>query len=183
MKIKSIKILEEKEHTYDIEVDDVHHYLLSNGCVSHNSSVITNSTNGIEPIRGYITTKKSKQGLIRVVVPEYMKLKNKYQLAFDIESNKGITNIHGVITKWIDQSISANHYYDITKFSNNEIPMSIIVKDLLYAYKMGVKTLYYANTNDDKSDDFSKELDKIGMKKEEDNIDDDMSCAGGACTI
>jgi ribonucleoside-diphosphate reductase alpha chain len=183
MKITSIKKLEQKEHTYDIEVENEHHYILDNGCVSHNSSLITNSTNGIEPIRDYITTKKSKQGLIRLVVPEYSKLKNKYQLAFDLDGNKGITNIHAVISKWIDQSISANHYYDITKFKDNEIPMSDIVKDLLYSYKMGVKTLYYANTNDDKSDDFSKNYKQEGVPQE--NIDelDDASCAGGACTI
>lgn len=145
------------------------------------SSIVTNSTNGIEPIRDFITTKKSKQGLIRLVVPEYSKLKNKYQMAFNLNDNKGIINIHGVITKWIDQAISANHYYDITKFVDNEIPMSVIVKDLLYSYKLGIKTLYYANTNDDKSDDFSKNY----TKEEEIEIieNDDISCAGGACTI
>lgn len=183
MKIKSIKQLETKEHTYDIEVENEHHYILDNGCVSHNSSLISNSTNGIEPIKDFITTKKSKQGLIRLVAPEYSKLKNKYQLAYNLDGNKGITNIHAVMTKWIDQAISANHYYDITKFPDNEIPMSVIVKDLLYSYKMGVKTLYYANTNDDKSDDFSKNYKQEVKIENIQEQEEDLSCAGGACTI
>jgi ribonucleoside-diphosphate reductase alpha chain len=187
---KNVDTIIKRNYTLDWEDlrKDVLTYGMRNSTISalmpcESSSVITNSTNGMEPIRGYITTKKSKQGLIRVVVPEYMRLKNKYQLAFDIENNKGITNIHSVITKWIDQSISANHYYDITKFINNEIPMSTIVKDLLYAYKMGIKTLYYANTNDDKSDNFSKELNDIKSNQKEDIIDDNVSCVDGACTI
>jgi ribonucleotide reductase alpha subunit len=186
---KNVDTIVNRKYSLDWEElrNDVLKYGMRNSTISalmpcESSSLISNSTNGIEPIRDYITTKKSKQGLIRLVVPEYSKLKNKYQLAFNIDGNKGITNIHAVITKWIDQAISANHYYDITKFKDNEIPMSSIVKDLLYSYKMGVKTLYYANTNDDKSDDFSKNY-KEEIKVENTEEDIDLSCVGGACTI
>jgi ribonucleoside-diphosphate reductase alpha chain len=186
---KNVDSIVNRKYTLDWEElrNEVLTYGMRNSTITalmpcESSSLISNSTNGIEPIRDYITTKKSKQGLIRLVVPEYSKLKNKYQLAFNLDGNKGITNIHSVITKWIDQAISANHYYDITKFKDNEIPMSNIVKDLLYSYKMGVKTLYYANTNDDKSDDFSKNY-KQEVKVEDTDQDEDLSCAGGACTI
>lgn len=187
---KNVDTLVKRKYTLDWEElrNEVLTYGMRNSTITalmpcESSSLISNSTNGIEPIRDYITTKKSKQGLIRLVVPEYSKLKNKYQLAFNIDGNKGITNIHAVITKWIDQAISANHYYDITKFKDNEIPMSNIVKDLLYSYKMGVKTLYYANTNDDKSDDFSKNYKQEIKTEKIEELDDDISCAGGACTI
>lgn len=187
---KNVDTLLQRKYTLDWEQlrNDILTHGMRNSTITalmpcESSSLISNSTNGIEPIRDYITTKKSKQGLIRLVVPEYSKLKNKYQLAFNLDGNKGITNIHSVITKWIDQAISANHYYDITKFSDNEIPMSIIVKDLLYSYKMGVKTLYYANTNDDKSDDFSKNYKQEVKVENIDEQDEDLSCAGGACTI
>jgi ribonucleoside-diphosphate reductase alpha chain len=186
---KNVDTIVNRKYTLDWEElrKEVVTYGMRNSTITtlmpcESSSLISNSTNGIEPIRDYITTKKSKQGLIRLVVPEYSKLKNKYQLAFNLDGNKGITNIHAVITKWIDQAISANHYYDITKFKDNEISMSNIVKDLLYSYKMGVKTLYYANTNDDKSDDFSKNY-KQEIKVENTDQDEDLSCAGGACTI
>ena len=50
-----------------------------------------------------------------------------------------------MIQKWIDQSISANHYY---QYSSDGISIGGVIKDILYAYKYGLKTLYYANTDD-----------------------------------
>lgn len=50
MKIKSIKKLEEKQMTVDIEVEDTHTYQLSNGMVSHNtSSIVVMASSGIHP--------------------------------------------------------------------------------------------------------------------------------------
>ena len=128
------------------------------------SSLVTNSTNGIEPPRGLLSIKKSKQGLLPQVVPDIHNLRNKYTLAYDMESNKGYTNIVAVIQKYVDQAISANHYYNFAKYENQNLPMSEIAHDLLYSYKMGVKTLYYANTEDGKTDEVE-------------------SCQGGACSI
>lgn len=149
------------------------------------SSVVSNSTNGIEPVRSLITIKKSKQGLLKMVVPEIFRLKNKYTLAYDMKDNKGITNIQAVIQKWIDQGISANHYYDFTKYEGGNLPISNVAKDLLYFYKMGGKQLYYANSNDNKTDDFSfmdkQKREEIGESVEfKEEFDD---CLGGACSI
>ena len=134
---------------------------------AESSSVVQNSTNGIEPIRSLVITKKSKSGLVKQVVPEVVKLKNKYELAFEMNDNKGYTNICAVIQKWMDQSISANHYY---QYSADGISVGGIIKDILYSHKMGLKTLYYANTDDKKSDD----LDTMG---------EDSDCSGGGCTL
>lgn len=133
------------------------------------SSLVTNSTNGIEPPRGLLSIKKSKQGLIPQVVPDIYNLKNKYTLAFDMTDNDGYTNIVAVIQKYIDQAISANHYYNFSNYETGNLPMAQVARDLLYAYKMGVKTLYYANTDDGKTDKHIEE--------------EDMSCAGGACKL
>tara|TARA_R110002051_G_scaffold59925_1_gene109941 strand:+ start:8 stop:832 length:825 start_codon:yes stop_codon:yes gene_type:complete len=133
------------------------------------SSLVTNSTNGIEPPRGLLSVKKSKQGLIPQVVPEFYTLRSKYTLAYEMDNNDGYTNIVAVIQKYVDQSISANHYYNFAKYKNNNLPISDIARDLLYAYKMGIKTLYYANTDDGKTD---KHI-----------IEEDMSCADGACKL
>ena len=132
------------------------------------SALVTNSTNGVEPPRGLLSVKKSKQGLLPQVVPDIHNLRNKYTLAYEMESIVGYTNIVAVIQKYVDQSISANHYYNFSKYENNNLPISEIVHDLLYAYKMGVKTLYYANTDDGKTD-------KI--------VAEDTSCENGACSI
>lgn len=136
------------------------------------SSVVTNSTNGIEPVRALVTSKKSKQGILKMVVPEIGRLKNKYTMAFDMESNTAMTNIQAVIQKYIDQGISANHYYNINKNKTGSISLSEVAKDLLYFYKTGGKMLYYANTYDAKTDDFEQNL---GIAEE--------ACAGGACAI
>ena len=128
------------------------------------SALVTNCTNGIEPPRGLLSIKKSKQGLLPQVVPDIHNLRNKYTLAYEMESNKGYTNIVAVIQKYVDQSISANHYYTFAKYENGNLPMSEIAHDLLYAYKMGIKTLYYANTDDGKTDEVAL-------------------CESGACSI
>ncbi len=139
---------------------------------SESSSVIQNATNGIEPIRSLVITKKSKSGLYKQVAPECIKLKNKYELAFEMRgsdgelSNRGYTNIVAVIQKWIDQAVSSNHYYH---YSNDGISIGGVIKDILYSYKYGLKTLYYANTDDKKTDN----LDKMG----------ESDCESGACSI
>jgi ribonucleoside-diphosphate reductase alpha chain len=132
------------------------------------SSLVTNSTNGIEPPRGLLTVKKCKQGLLPQVVPEIHNLRNKYTLAFEMENNRGYTNIAAVIQKYVDQAISANHYYNFTKYEDNNLPMSEVVHDILYSYKVGLKTLYYANTDDGKTD---------VMPNEEE------ACSAGACSV
>ena len=132
------------------------------------SSLVTNSTNGIEPPRSLVTIKKSKQGLIPQVVPEIARLKNKYTLAYDMNDNTGYINICAVLQKYFDQAISANHYYNFAKYEEGNLPMSVVAKDVLYSYKMGLKTLYYANTDDGKTDSIGEE---------------DSDCAGGACKL
>ncbi|CAL4320007.1 Ribonucleoside-diphosphate reductase 1 subunit alpha [Buchnera aphidicola (Thelaxes suberi)] len=115
---------------------------------SETSSQISNATNGIEPPRGFISIKASKDGMLRQVVPEYEKLKNNYELLWDIPDNTGYLTLVGIMQKFIDQSISANTNYDPYKFIDHKIPMKVLIKDLLLAYKLGIKTLYYQNTRD-----------------------------------
>lgn len=54
--------------------------------------------------------------------------------------------------KFVDQAISANTAYDPGKFEGNKVSMKQMLKDLLTAYKYGVKTLYYHNTRDGADD-------------------------------
>lgn len=151
MKIKKIELTQEILPTYDIEVPEVHHYNCE-GLVSHNSSVTSNATNGIEPPRGFMSIKQSKKGPIKQIVPQYNGLKNHYTLLWDMKSNEGYFNIVSVIQKFFDQAISANWNYNPEHYDNNEVPMSIIVKDFLSAYAKGHKTAYYQNTYDGKGD-------------------------------
>ena len=136
---------------------------------SETSSQIANATNGIEPPRGLVSVKASKDGILKQVVPEFERLKNQYELLWDMPNNDGYLHLVGIMQKFVDQSISANTNYDPSTFSGGKVPMKQLIKDLLTAYKYGVKTLYYQNTRDG-ADDTQSDL-------------QDDGCASGACKI
>lgn len=138
---------------------------------SETSSQISNATNGIEPPRGYISVKQSKDGILKQVVPEFRELRNNYELLWQIPSNQGYLQLVGIMQKFVDQAISANTNYDPARFPNNKVPMQQLLKDLLTAYRNGLKTLYYHNTRD-------------GMEDPQKDVqEEDDDCAGGACKI
>ncbi|MBC9131424.1 ribonucleoside-diphosphate reductase subunit alpha [Frischella sp. Ac13] len=139
---------------------------------SETSSQISNATNGIEPPRGYVSVKASKDGILKQVVPEYETLKHFYELLWQIPNNTGYLQLVGIMQKFVDQSISANTNYDPTKFANDKVPMKQLLADLLIAYKYGVKTLYYHNTRDGAED----------IQEDIITVTDD-GCEGGACKI
>jgi len=128
------------------------HSTLSAQMPSESSSVVSNATNGIEPPRGYLSVKKSKKGPLKQIVPQYTTLKNYYTLLWDMPSNEGYINIVAVMQKFFDQAISGNWSYNPTHFENNEVPMSVMLQDMLTTYKLGWKTSYYQNTYDYKTD-------------------------------
>ena len=136
----------------DIQRHGLRHSTLSAQMPSESSSVVSNATNGIEPPRGFLSVKKSKKGPLKQIVPQYQKLKNHYTLLWEMPNNEGYINIVAAMQKFFDQGISGNWSYNPTQFPNNEVPMSVMMKDLLTTYKMGWKTSYYQNTYDYKTD-------------------------------
>jgi len=162
---------------YDWEAlrSDIQKYGLRNSTLtalmpSETSSQISNATNGIEPPRGYISVKQSKDGILKQVVPEFDRLKGEYELLWKIPNNQGYLELVGIMQKFVDQAISANTNYDPTRFGG-KVPMQQLLKDLLTAYRNGLKTLYYHNTRDGMED------------PQQDAIAEDDDCAGGACKI
>jgi len=112
------------------------------------SAQISNSTNGIEPPRSYVSIKQSKDGVLKQVVPEYRRLKNKYELLWDQKSPEGYLKIMAILQKYIDQGISVNTSYNPQHFEDEKIPMSTMLQHMLMFYKYGGKQLYYFNTFD-----------------------------------
>lgn len=112
------------------------------------SAQISNSTNGIEPPRSFVSVKTSKHGVLKQVVPGFPRLKNKYDLLWDQKSPEGYLKIVAVLQKYIDQGISVNTSYNPEFYEDEKIPMSVLLKDILFFYKMGGKQLYYNNTYD-----------------------------------
>ena len=136
---------------------------------SETSSQIANATNGIEPPRGLVSIKASKDGILKQVVPDIENLKGQYELLWQMPNNDGYLKLVAIMQKFIDQSISANTNYDPSRFEGSRVPMKVLLKDLLTAYKLGVKTLYYHNTRD-------------GANDAQADMEDD-GCAGGACKL
>jgi ribonucleoside-diphosphate reductase alpha chain len=153
----------------DIKEHGLRNSTLTAQMPGESSSVVVNATNGIEPPRELLSVKKSKQSILKQIVPEHHKLSSHYTLCWDMTDNVGYTNICAILQKYFDQSISANHYYNYSLYPDQQLPISVIIKDLLYSYSMGLKTLYYANTND--------------ANQQADITESQSGCDSGACTL
>ena len=128
------------------------HSTLSAQMPSESSSIVSNATNGIEPPRAYLSIKKSKKGPLKQIVPGYPHLKTKYTLLWDMPSNEGYIKVVAVMQKFFDHGISGNWSYNPENYEDNEVPMDVMMLDLLTTYKYGWKTSYYHNTYDAKKD-------------------------------
>ena len=111
------------------------------------SSVVINSTNGIELPMSLITVKESKAGSLTQVVPEYHRLKNKYQLMWDQTDCDGYLKTAAVLQVYVDQSISTNTFYNPAHFANRKVPTTVIARNLMQAHHWGLKTFYYSLVN------------------------------------
>jgi ribonucleoside-diphosphate reductase alpha chain len=111
------------------------------------SSVVLNSTNGIEMPMEMISVKESKAGSFVQVVPEYRRLKNKYQLMWDQSDCVAYLKTAAVLAAYIDQSLSTNTFYNPAHFPEGKVPGTLIAKNLILAYKWGLKSIYYSLIN------------------------------------
>ena len=125
------------------------------------SAQISNSTNGVEPPRSYVSVKQSKDGALKQVVPEFRRLKNKYELLWDQRSPEGYLRIMAVLQKYIDQGISVNTSYNPQHYEDEKIPMSEMIRHMVMFYKYGGKQLYYFNTYDGQGE---IDLDKLNTR-------------------
>ena len=136
-----------------ITTHGLRHSTLSAQMPSESSSVVSNATNGIEPPRAYLSTKKSKKGPLKQIVPQFGSLKTNYTLLWDMKNNDGYIKIVAAMQKFFDQAISGNWSYNPENYANNEVPVSEMAGDLLKTYKYGWKTSYYQNTYDQKGEE------------------------------
>ena len=166
----------------DITEHGLRHSTLSAQMPSESSSVVSNATNGIEPPRDFLSVKKSKQGPLKQVVPQYLSLKSKYTLLWEMGGNTGYINIVAVMQKYFDQAISGNWSYNPEDYEENQVPLSVMAQDLLTTYKLGWKTSYYQNTYDGKMDEDDKPdvLEDDSVYKEEE-LTEEEECE--SCTI
>jgi ribonucleoside-diphosphate reductase alpha chain len=169
---KTVDELVKPEYTMDweglrarIKEYGLRHSTLTAIMPCESSSVIQNSTNGIEPVRSLLSYKKAKNGILKQLVPNYASRKNYYSLAWEMEDNKAILNICAILQKFVDMSISVNLYYNYAHFPEGNIPLSVLIKDQIYGFKYGIKNFYYCNTPDG------------------DGATEKETCEGGSCAI
>jgi len=188
---KDVDNLVKRKLSYDwtnlrktIKQHGLRHSTLSAQMPSESSSVVSNATNGVEPPRDFLSIKKSKKGTLKQIVPDYNRLKNFYTLLWDMPDNDGYINIVAVMQKYFDQAISGNWSYNPENYEGNEVPLSVMAKDLLNTYKLGWKTSYYQNTYDGKTD-IEEPTHSVGwhdnVEEKKEEIDDPENCE--ACTI
>ena len=139
------------------------------------SSVVINSTNGIEMPMSLITVKESKAGSFTQVVPEYQKLKNKYQLMWDQKDCSGYLKTAAVLQAYVDQSISTNTFYNPAHFPDRKVPTTLIAKNLMQSQLWGIKTFYYSliNKQGAKHEDRTPEVHYNGFHNEREIIEED----------
>ena len=146
--VKHKERLDWKQLRKDLKEHGIRNSTLMALMPAETSAQISNSTNGIEPPRSYVSIKQSKHGVLKQVVPGFPYYKNKYDLLWDQKSPQGYLKIMAVLQKYIDQGISVNTSYNPEHYEDEKVPMSVLIQDLLMFYKYGGKQLYYNNTFD-----------------------------------
>jgi ribonucleotide reductase alpha subunit len=87
-----------------------------------------------------------------------------------------------VLAVYVDQSISTNTFYNPAFFEQGKVPATLISKNLMLAYKWGLKTIYYSLINKMGSKAALQENNVIPfVSKQEFVIEDDESCE--ACKL
>lgn len=162
----------------DLRVHGIRNTTLLACMPSEASSLISNSTNGVEPPRSLISVKQSKDGVMKQVVPEYRRLKNRYELLWDQKSPEGYLKVCAVLQRWMDQTISTNTSYNPEFYPDRQLPMSELLRHLLLCYKWGIKTLYYQNTLD-----LQGEVDADQLIQEAQAADEQDEASCESCTI
>jgi len=134
------------------------------------SSLVSNSTQGIDPIQSLTETYESAAYTVKSLVPDSDKAKY-YMHAWNLMDNDSSEYIKliAVLQKFIDQGISTNQWYDLTKIEGRVLDSNRVKKDVLTAYKYGLKSLYYIRTKD--------------KENTSGDITVDDGCESGACSI
>jgi ribonucleotide reductase alpha subunit len=196
MKIKSIKKREKQFPTWDIDVDNVHHYIMENGVVSHNTSQILGNTESVEIISSNIYKRQTLSGEFFVInkylIEDLIELKlwnddirNKIMLANG--SIQDIPEIPADIkllykTVWeTPQKIIIDMAADRGPYICQSQSMNLYFKDanvakissaLMYAWEKGLKTLVYYTRNTAAREAIKFTVPVAEIKTEDKNVSD-----------
>lgn len=124
-------------------------------CIAPNttSGVFAGTTNSVEPVFDKVWIETSKIGSIKLTAPN-LSIDNYefYQTAYDIDQ-KLLIDMTAERQKYIDMGISHSLFLDNEKFPNKNVPLSYIVDLFVYAWRKGLKSLYYVRSKQSMNDD------------------------------
>lgn len=182
-KIHPNKLLCDWEHLRkEVKKHGMRHCTLSAIPPTASSSLVSNSTQGIDPIQSVTDTFESAAYTVRSLVPDYEK-ESFYMKAWDMPNNDSSEYIKlmAVVQKFIDQGMSVNQWYDLTKIEGKVLDSNRVKRDILTAYKYGLKSLYYIRSKD--KENTSETLTNLTGLPDEVPVEDGEACEGGACAI
>lgn len=140
------------------------HIVLSAIPPAATSSDLSNSTSGLDFPRDFVTTKTSKSGPVKQVVPNFSKGSSYYTLAEEVDNIKYL-NLISKFAMYQDQSISTNIYWSKKDLDEDgRFPIRKLIKVIILANKLGFKTLYYSNYIMDENEE-------------------KPTCEGGGCSV
>ena len=186
---KNVDSIADFEYLYDwetlrqeiIENKGIAHTSLSTAVPSESSSILSNSTNGLYPVREKVTIKTGVNSKNTTIPPEYENLN--YQFAYDIPT-LDLIHMYAIAQKFISQGISADFYFDLTreKDKNTKNLFNLFLARNFY----GLKSKYYSNFRTQEGDAQNYMKDDTcnqGTIYFANLEESEPGCAGGSCTL
>jgi ribonucleoside-diphosphate reductase alpha chain len=133
------------------------HSVLVANMPTESSSLLSGKTNSLYPVRKKVINKRSRKGLVQFICQEFDP--DKHLSAWDVD-NITLSKYYSHIQDFTDQAISADFYFNPMKYEDEKAPLSVLMKEWVAHAKLGNKTKYYLNTNDDNGGSFQDQTKK-----------------------
>lgn len=109
---------------------------------SESSSLGSETTNGLYPIRDLTLIKGDANKITYWAAPNGEVLKDNYEFAWDIPT-RDLIKVYAVVQKFTDQGISADLFADV---SSSKVSSTEMLRQYFDMVKYGLKSRYYMNT-------------------------------------
>lgn len=157
---EALKLTSNLKLNWDALRDDVKKYGIRNGYLmaiapTSSISILTGTTQTIEPIYQRKWFEQNLSGMIPVVAPELSaNTWNLYTPAYELDQ-KILVKLAAIRQKYIDQGQSLNIFIPLESASGK------LLNDIyMLAWKLGVKSTYYLRSQSPKTDEFNKVVDR-----------------------
>lgn len=137
---------------------------------TESSAVFSSAVNSLYPPRKKVINKKARKGVVQFICEDF--IEGRHKTAWDVD-NITLSKYYGIVQDWADQGISADYYFDPSKYSDEKKPLSELMREWVAQAKYGNKSMYYHNTNDFNGGSF-QDVQKMEVVED--------ACQGG-CTI